>query len=144
MSIVVREATDGEVDALASLSTQLGYPADAATMRERLRRVQSLRAGCVLVAVDDGSVVGWTHVVERVQLEDAPLAEIAGLIVEGTMRGSGVGAQLLQAAEAWARERGYMRMRVRSNVMRERAHRFYEREGYVGVKRQVVFEKVLG
>ena len=144
MSIVVREATDGDVDALASLSTQLGYPADASTMRERLRRVQSLRAGCVFVAVEDGSVVGWTHVVERVQLEDAPLAEIAGLIVEGTMRGSGVGAQLLQAAEAWARERGYMRMRVRSNVMRERAHRFYEREGYVGVKRQVVFEKVLG
>jgi hypothetical protein len=32
---------------------------------------------------------------------------------------------------------------VRSNVVRERAHRFYLREGYVERKRQVVFDKTL-
>jgi hypothetical protein len=34
-------------------------------------------------------------------------------------------------------------MRVRSNVIRERAHEFYKREGYAEKKRQVVFEKSL-
>jgi hypothetical protein len=34
-------------------------------------------------------------------------------------------------------------MRVRSNVIRERAHRFYLREGYAEKKRQAVFLKQL-
>lgn len=34
-------------------------------------------------------------------------------------------------------------MRVRSNVIRERAHRFYEREGYARIKAQAVFRKQL-
>jgi GNAT superfamily N-acetyltransferase len=141
MGVIVREATDDDVDALASLSTQLGYPADAATMRDRLHRVQSQRIGCVFVAVDDGKVLGWTHVVERLHLEDPPFAEIAGLIVDEHARGARIGASLLRTAESWARDRGLERMRVRSNVIRERAHRFYDREGYAQLKRQVVFEK---
>jgi hypothetical protein len=48
---------------------------------------------------------------------------------------------LLAAAEAWAREQGFASMRVRSNVLRERAHRFYLREGYLEKKRQAVFLK---
>ncbi len=144
MDIVVREAADGDAAALAALSTQLGYPADEVTMRERLHRVQAQRAGCVFVACEADVVVGWTHVVERFHLEDAPFAEIAGLIVDEAARGAGVGALLLSAAESWARERGYVKLRVRSNVVRERAHRFYEREGFVERKRQVVFEKSIG
>ena len=58
-------------------------------------------------------------------------------------RGVGVGAQLLHAAEQWAAKNGFGRMRVRSNVVRERAHRFYLREGYRERKRQVVFDKDL-
>ncbi len=143
MSIVIREAADGDAAALASLSTQLGYPTDVATMRERLRRVQALRIGCVFVAVEGSAIVGWTHVVDCVRLEDAPLAEIAGLIVDETVRGSGIGALLVRAAKDWTRAHGYDRLRVRSNVMRERAHRFYVREGYLERKRQVVFEKVV-
>jgi GNAT superfamily N-acetyltransferase len=144
MGVVIREAIDGDAAAVASLSTQLGYPADVATMRERLRRVQAHCVGCVFVAVDGDVVVGWTHVVERFHLEEALFAEIAGLVVDEAVRGVGVGASLLRAAESWVRERGYDRLRVRSNVIRARAHRFYEREGFVECKRQVVFDKYLG
>ena len=144
MGIAIREAADGDAGALAALSTQLGYPADAATMRERLRRVQAQRAGCVFVAVDADAVIGWTHVVERFHLEDSPFAEIAGLVVDEAARSAGVGALLLQAAESWVCERGYERLRVRSNVIRERAHRFYRRLGFVENKRQVVLDKKVG
>jgi GNAT superfamily N-acetyltransferase len=47
----------------------------------------------------------------------------------------------VSAAETWAAKRGAKRLRVRSNVMRERAHRFYERLGYTITKRQAVFDK---
>ncbi|HEY3676065.1 MAG TPA: GNAT family N-acetyltransferase, partial [Candidatus Tumulicola sp.] len=66
---------------------------------------------------------------------------IAALVVDESERGNGTGAALLQAAEAWARERGVRCIRVRSNVIRADAHRFYEREKYAPLKDQRVFEK---
>ena len=144
-SIAIRVACDDDVAALAALSAQLGYPVDTTEMRARYARVRVARMGEVFVAEHfaDKQVVGWTHVVPRLQLEDAPFAELAGLVVDDAVRGAGVGVALLNAAEAWARSEGFATMRVRSNVVRERAHRFYEREGYERIKAQAVFRKDL-
>jgi hypothetical protein len=54
-----------------------------------------------------------------------------------------VGAVLLAAVETWAAERGFEIMRIRSNVIREDAHGFYEAHGYTNTKRQIVFAKDL-
>jgi len=144
MTISIRPARSGDAARLAELATQLGYPSDEAALQSRLRQVQAEADAQVFVAVDRGErVLGWTHVAGRTSLEDAPCAELAGLIVADGARGAGVGARLLRAAEAWAREHGYAKLRVRSNVVREHAHRFYRREGYAERKRQVVFDKAL-
>ena len=45
--------------------------------------------------------------------------------------------------EQWARERGIRTIGLRSNVIRERAHAFYEREGYTVLKKQKAFRKTL-
>ena len=58
-------------------------------------------------------------------------------------RSLGAGAKLLDAAEAWAREKKCTGMSVRSNVIRERAHAFYERQGYQHIKTQKAFRKSL-
>ena len=145
VTTTIRRADDGDVDALAELSHQLGYPTGVEAMRARLTRVRQTGNGEVFVAVDaTGRVIGWTHVVPRLQLEEMPFAELAGLVVADAARGAGVGALLLDSAEQWARGNGFARLRVRSNVVRERAHRFYLREGYRERKRQVVFDKELG
>jgi GNAT superfamily N-acetyltransferase len=143
--IAIRAAEEGDVEAIASLCGQLGYPAGADEMRMRYVRIRTTQAGEILVAVrsTDAAVVGWTHVVPRPQLEDAAFAELAGFVVDASARSAGVGAALLAAAEDWARRQGLATMRVRSNVIRERAHRFYEREGYARCKVQAVFRKVL-
>lgn len=142
-AISIRPARVDDAAALTELSRQLGYPTDLATMSRRLARVRDARVGEVFVAVDEQAVIGWTHVVPRLQLEEVPFAELAGLVVADGARGSGAGAKLLQAAESWAAQQGFELLRVRSNVIRERAHRFYLREGYAERKRQVVFEKPL-
>jgi GNAT superfamily N-acetyltransferase len=140
----IRPARAKDAAVLAELATQLGYPADAAKMCDRLARVRGGHAGEVFVAVDlHDRVLGWTHVVPRLQLEDAPFAELAGLVVDVGARGRGAGALLLRAAEDWARTQGFAQLRVRSNVVRERAHRFYLCAGYAERKRQVVFVKAL-
>jgi GNAT superfamily N-acetyltransferase len=140
----IRVATSADAVELATLSGQLGYPADAPTVVRRLDGVTSHHAGVVLVAIDpqDG-LAGFAHVEPRRPLITEPFAELAALVVSEAARGQRIGSALLAAAEAWAREQGFANMRVRSNVIRERAHRFYLREGYAEKKRQAVFLKQL-
>lgn len=68
-------------------------------------------------------------------------AIILGLVVASGSRNEGVGTNLLSAAEGWAFGHGAAAVAVRSNVIRDRAHRFYERNGYRRVKSQHIFEK---
>ncbi|HJR12546.1 MAG TPA: GNAT family N-acetyltransferase [Rhodanobacteraceae bacterium] len=141
--ISVRVATSTDAEALASLSGQLGYPADAAAV---LRRMGGglIDHGVVLVAVDpQGAVCGFAHAEPRCLLIAEPFVELAALVVSDNGRGSGAGATLLAAVETWTREHGIASVRVRSNVLRERAHRFYLRGGYIEKKRQAVFLKRL-
>ena len=144
VAISIRRAVLTDAAALAELTTQLGYAADPAALQRRLAQVRNDAHAEILVAADaDDRILGWTHVAGRTSLEDEPFAELCGLIVAERARTRGIGAQLLDAAETWARRNGYPKLRVRSNVVRERAHRFYLREGYFEVKRQVVFDKAL-
>lgn len=107
-----------------------------------MRDIAEHGAGAVLVAeFSDGGIAGWAHVVPQRRLEHDPNVELAGLIVDQNRRGAGVGAALLRAVETWVREHGFADILVHSNVIRERAHRFYLREGYVEKKRQAVFVK---
>jgi GNAT superfamily N-acetyltransferase len=129
--------------ALARRATQLGYPTSAAQAARRAAGILDRTGNRILVAEADGQVVGWIHVVESVTLESDPAAEIAGLVVDEPFRGAGVGARLVAEAEAWAAGQGYGRMRVRSNVKRNRARRFYDRAGFTVTKRQRNFEKPL-
>ncbi len=96
------------------------------------------------MAERDGSVVGWIELAVRRTVEFGDAAEIQAFVVTAAERGRAVGSRLLAAAEAWARARRLPRLRVRSNVVRERTHRFYLERGYVERKRQVVFDKMLG
>lgn len=140
----IRPATEADVGPMAELTTQLGYPVDPQTLRERLADVRTRTADGVLVAVDDnGGPIAWVHVAMLATLEASDLAAINGLVVDEGHRSSGVGAALVEAAERWARDRGATAIVVRSRSTRERAHRFYERIGYVEVKRSHVFEKPL-
>jgi GNAT superfamily N-acetyltransferase len=140
----IRPATSADASQLAVLTGQLGYPATAAQIRERLRRIQPASQNAVFVAdsAKDG-VVGWLHVSRESLLECDVRAEVNGLVVAEGQRSLGAGARLLAAAEDWARKHGCKSMSVRSNVIRDRAHQFYERNGYEHYKTQKSFRKPL-
>ena len=97
----------------------------------------------VFVAENDSSVIGWVHAARELHLESGMFAEVFGLVVDESHRSAGIGRSLVEAAEQWAQEHGCRDMRVRTNVVRERAHTFYERNGYTLKKQQKVFSKTL-
>jgi GNAT superfamily N-acetyltransferase len=139
----IRRARPSDVARLAELAGELGYPTTTAEMRTRFRRVKPAATNVIFVAEDGGEVIGWTHVSVSHLLEVPLRAEINGLIVSEKTRSRGTGARLLEAAEAWARTKKCEGMSVRSNVIRDRAHSFYERNGYEHYKTQKAFRKPL-
>jgi GNAT superfamily N-acetyltransferase len=142
--VKIRRAKINDSPRLAELAGQLGYPSTPAQIRERLRRIQPASQHAVFVAesANDG-VVGWLHVSRQPLLEVEMRAEVNGLVVADGQRSLGAGARLLAFAEDWARKHGCKSMSVRSNVIRERAHTFYERNGYEHYKTQKSFRKPL-
>jgi GNAT superfamily N-acetyltransferase len=140
----IRQATPADAPRLAALSTELGYPMTAGEAAERFAELSRHADHTLLVADEGGRAVGWIQV-SRTRVFEAPAsAEIAGLVVDAAERGHGIGAALVAAAEKWAAERGCGALRVRCNVVRERAHAFYRRERFREIKEQKVFERKIG
>jgi len=110
---------------MAEQAGQLGYPVEPAELRRRLAAVTARDDAVVLVATDPHDrAIGWLHVELKRTLVAPLTAQVA-------------------AADAWAAKRGCRRLMVATRVTRERAHRFYLREGFSLDKTSHIFEKRL-
>jgi GNAT superfamily N-acetyltransferase len=143
--IRIRPMRSADAEAVADLTTQLGYPVEAEAQRARIVEVLGDPTNhAALVATDaNDRPIGWVHVERLRHLEADGTAQLMGLVVDEAHRSNRVGTELLSAAEAWAVQAGCRRMTIRSRITRERAHRFYEREGYALEKTSHVFRKAL-
>jgi GNAT superfamily N-acetyltransferase len=139
----IRRAKSGDVSRITALSGELGYPTSALEMKRRLRRILPKKDHIVLVAELGGEVIGWLHLSVCDFLESVSFAEINGLIVAEGYRSAGAGAKLIEAGKKWALQKKCPLMHVRSNVIRERAHAFYERQGFLHYKTSKIFRKPL-
>jgi GNAT superfamily N-acetyltransferase len=140
----VRLAQASDSDRIADLAGQLGYPSTGEEVGKRLNEMRDASQYAVFVAeLSGGQIAGWigVYIFRAVEMETA--AEINGLIVDETVRCYGIGKALLDAAEEWSRSVGCSVLSVRSNVIRERAHRFYTANCYQHVKTQKEFRKKL-
>ena len=114
-------------------------------MAERLARLlRRPHDTAVLIAESPAhKVIGWLHV-SLLPLLEVPLrAEMNSFIVAEGQRSLGAGAKLLEAAEQWAKKKGCKDISARSNVIRDRAHAFYVRNGFEHYKTQKAFRKDL-
>lgn len=86
----IRRMTDADAAAVADLATQLGYPASAAAIARRFRRIAAVPDHALFVAeAGDGAVVGWVHLCAPRLLVVEPVAEVWGLVVDERRRGKG-------------------------------------------------------
>jgi GNAT superfamily N-acetyltransferase len=139
----IRAATPADSAAITALSLQLGYAADEAAVAARVQAILQRSDHVLLVFEAAAAVVAFAHLFQRCTVETDMHAELAALVTDKDYRSHGIGGRLLAAAEQWARTRGCAFLYLRSNVIRERAHGFYERLGYTRIKTQFAFRKKL-
>jgi len=143
VGIRIRPPLPSDAPALAALAGELGYPTSPEALLGRLAALHPTDAA-VLVSTDANDLpTGWCHVEMRRTLVEPISALIVALVVGDGHRSAGIGAELLAAAERWARARGCQRLVVATRITRERAHQFYAREGYEVSKTSYFLTKVL-
>jgi GNAT superfamily N-acetyltransferase len=129
--MTIRKATIEDVGRIADLFGQLGYAAQPERVEQGLRALNDPASGQAFVAEAGGVLAGVAvvHLMQPIHV-DAAWALLSALVVDEAHRSSGVGAQLLAAAERFAFEHGCAQLELSSSATRTRAHRFYERNGY--------------
>lgn len=117
--------------ALSALLTELGYENTESFIEQRLAQLIHDQTEQLLVAEQGGTVLGFLslHFIPQLALA-GDFARISYFCIAEGERSKGAGQQLLQYAEALARERGCDRMEVHCHERRIKANLFYAREGY--------------
>ncbi|WP_438008706.1 GNAT family N-acetyltransferase [Sorangium sp. So ce321] len=101
--------------------------------REALAAIAEDPNNALLVAEVEGRVVGAFHltIIQYVANHGGRVAQVENVIVDPSQRSRGVGEVMMRWAIDEARRRGCFRVQLTSNKTRLRAHRFYQRLGFV-------------
>lgn len=131
----IRPGRDGDADGFIALIARCwaDYPGCVMDVDGEMPEVRALatyyagRGGALWAAERDGVIAGMVAV--------RPGAdgtwEVCRLYADPAHHGTGLGHRLLDAAETHARAHGARRMVLWSDTRFDRAHRFYEKRGYV-------------
>lgn len=131
--MIVRAATAEDAAAVALLVRALGYDAEDAAVAERLAWFAASDDDTVQVAEVNGGVAGFVAVsCTRSLIDPEWFGRITALSIAPEHRRSGIGRQLVAAAEQWVTAHGSTLLQVNSGRRPERsaAHAFYPALGY--------------
>lgn len=139
----IRKFSEKDISRFIELAAQLGYDVSEEQFKDRYQCIKDDDDHGLLVAVDENDeVVGWVHAAVDHSLLVDKRAIILGLVVDLNHRKGGIGRDLMNAAENWAKERDCMGVRLNSGATRTEAHQFYENLGYQNIKTQLAFQKM--
>lgn len=141
-SVLLRRARQDDVAAIVTLiaADQLGATrdgvrddADLATYERAFRAIDSDPAHVLIVADNGTEIVGTMQLsfLPGLARRGALRAQIEGVRVAESTRGSGLGAAMMEWAIEEARRRGCALVQLTSDKARTDAHRFYRRLGFV-------------
>jgi len=139
-SLILREARPEDLEAIIRLheEDELGSHGDAWSPETRPAYEAAFRAiarspeNRLFVAVDGDEVVGTFQLtfIPSLTGRGALRVKVESVKVRAVRRSAGIGARMMEFAEAEARAGGAALLELTSNKSRSDAHRFYERLGY--------------
>jgi GNAT superfamily N-acetyltransferase len=143
MEIQLRKMSMEHAQDVCKLSGQLGYPLSNDQIEKNINEIIASENHAAFVAFYNQKIVGWVYAFRAILIETKPFIEIGGLIVDENFRNAGIGKKLIEKIKDWALENAINEVRVRSNILRNAAHKFYLNNGFTEIKQQKVFRIVL-
>lgn len=127
--VEIRPARTDDVDGLWPLVERFAtsYVPERKGFEAMFAAILADETSLLLVAVDPTRLAGFLSATLRPALyAGAPLAWVEELMVREDLRGLGIGRQLMEGVEAWARDRGAVHLALATR----RADDFYTAIGY--------------
>jgi len=132
-----RMATDADLDALVGLLKQLteleeDFDFDEGSHRRGLELLIAKQPECcIMVAEENGTVLGMASGQFVVSTAcGAPSLWVEDVVIDRSLRGRGIGTELLKALQTWAKEAGGARMQLLADKDNASALAFYEKTGW--------------
>ena len=141
MEFILRSVKKEDSKGVKKLAEELGYPSSQEKISEILDTVIKHDDHRLIVAEKDKDLVGYIHMVSSLRVGSDPFVEIAALSVHDAHRKIGIGKALISESQKMAEEKGVEYVRIRSNIIRQDAHKFFEQRGFKNLKTQEVFVK---
>lgn len=132
---MIRKAVPKDIDQLAILMGELGYPTTTGEMEARFSKISSNAFYNTQVAEIDGVIVGMIGMMLGFQYnKNENYVRIIAIVVDSRYRKQGIGEKLIEKAEEWAKEQGANKIALNNGNRDERddAHLFYSRRGFKG------------
>ena len=137
MTLLIRDLLPDDLPAVRRLVEEVlgefGLTSQVGGVDRDLQEVRARYGGRMAgfwVADADAAVVGTV----AIRPKDADRCELKRLYVRPDHRGTGLGQRLYEHAEAFARAAGYARIWLDSSRRFTKAHRLYQRNGFVLVE----------
>lgn len=144
MKILFREANTKDCEAVYLLNKySMGY--DDVTLEFVTRRMTYMLENTsdkIFVGEVDGKVVSYAHLHDLEATYREPLKELVILGVDEKLQGKGIGSQMLEYVETWAKNDGAHGINLVSGMTRDLAHKFYLKSGYTVRKEYKNFIKM--
>lgn len=136
--MALREARRDEVKAIVEMliDDELGRtredPADLASYLKAFDAIAADPLNTQYVWEESGEVVGCLQLtlIPGIAQKGMWRAQIEGVRVAGSQRGTGLGKKMIQSVIAITRERGCAQLQLTTNKARTDAQRFYEQLGF--------------
>lgn len=130
--VLVRKASEADAEAVYQMICELEETQlDQARFREKFAAARTHPDVHYLVAVHGGVAVGFISLwVSHPLHHERPVGEIQELFVQIAFRSHRIGKRLLEAILEIAQVQGIESLEVATNIKRERALKFYIRNGF--------------
>ncbi|MCL1674761.1 GNAT family N-acetyltransferase [Elizabethkingia meningoseptica] len=128
----IRNMMESDHEVISDLLSQLGYPDTEKFIRQKINTLlNNPNEYAVVLEKEEKNVVGFIsiHIIPQIALE-GDFARISYFSVDENFRSQGAGKLLEEYCELIAKERNCDRIELHCNYKREKAHRFYYRQGY--------------
>lgn len=133
--IMIRSANEKDINGLAKLMGELGYPTTEIEMDQRFKKINANPLYNTIVAEINGEIVGMIGIIIGYRYEkNEDYIRIVALVVASDYRKQGIGGKLIREVEKLAKKQGIKSLVLNSGNRKDRndAHQFYIQNGFEG------------
>lgn len=144
---MIRKIKENDIDEINRINKEeLGYTYPLDKSLNQLKKIMHDPSHhYISVYEDDKSkkILGYVHAEAYEEIYNDSALNILAIAVLSNYHHLGIGTQLIKWLENIAVKNGFKSIRLNSGINRKNAHKFYEHIGYVHVKDQKKFIKLL-